>query len=346
MARKIRVGLIGAGGNTRSRHIPGFQKMPGVEIVCVANRTLASGREVASQFGIPVVYEHWMEVVEDEKVDAVCIGTWPYLHAAATIAALESGKHVLCEARMAMNAAEARDMLAASQQSGQVAQVVPSPFGLMGEPTILSMLTAGRLGEMRELYLRNLSGAGLDAAAPLSWRQRTDLSGLNVMALGIYYETAQRWFGMAESVVAQSRTFAPRRTDPATGRLADADVPDSVAVLARWPGGAQGVFHLSAHAVHGGGPRLEAYGSAGAITYDFATDTLSFASAGDKAMKPVAIPKSKRGAWRVEQDFIDSIRDGRPVTHTNFADGLKYMQFTEAVARSAAEGRRVALSEV
>ena len=99
----IRVGLVGAGANTRRKHIPGFQACPGVEIVTVANRSIESSGRVAQEFGISRVAESWQEVVRDPEVDAVCIGTWPYLHREATCAALEAGKHVLCEARMAMD---------------------------------------------------------------------------------------------------------------------------------------------------------------------------------------------------------------------------------------------------
>ena len=61
----IRIGIIGAGDNTRKKHLPGFQALPGVEIVCVANRTEASGRWVADEFNIPRVHEHWTEVIDD-----------------------------------------------------------------------------------------------------------------------------------------------------------------------------------------------------------------------------------------------------------------------------------------
>ncbi len=101
----IRIGLIGAGRNTRERHIPGFQNVPNLEIVAVANRSLESGRQVADQFNIPQVYDNWEELLQDESIDAVCIGTWPNMHRTLTIAALEEGKHVLCEARMATDAA-------------------------------------------------------------------------------------------------------------------------------------------------------------------------------------------------------------------------------------------------
>ena len=80
----IRVGLIGAGGNVRNRHIPGFQRIDGLEIVGVANRTLESSRTVADQFNISQVYSGWQELLEDESINAVCIGTWPYMHRAVS----------------------------------------------------------------------------------------------------------------------------------------------------------------------------------------------------------------------------------------------------------------------
>ena len=58
---------------------------------------------------------------------------------------------------------------------------------------------------------------------------------------------------------------------------------------------------------------------------------------------PSTFPEHPRDGWQVEEDFVDAIRDGRPVTHTSFADGVKYMEFTEAVQISMAEGRRVEL---
>ena len=60
----IRIGLIGAGKNTRDRHIPGFQKVAGLEIAAVANRSRESGRVVADQFNIPTVYDNWQDLLE------------------------------------------------------------------------------------------------------------------------------------------------------------------------------------------------------------------------------------------------------------------------------------------
>ena len=114
---RIRIGLIGAGGNTRTRHIPGLRALDGVEIVSVCNRRRESSEAVARAFDIPRICEHWEQIVADPDLDAVVIGTWPYLHCPITVAALNAGKHVLTEARLAMNAAESHQMLQAAQAS-------------------------------------------------------------------------------------------------------------------------------------------------------------------------------------------------------------------------------------
>ena len=82
---------MGAGGNVRNRHIPGFQGVNDLSIVAVANRSMESGRVIADQFNIPQVYGDWRELLDDESINAVCIGTWPYMHLTMTRAALEKG---------------------------------------------------------------------------------------------------------------------------------------------------------------------------------------------------------------------------------------------------------------
>src|SRR5690242_14759706 len=124
----LRIGLTGAGANTRLRHIPGLRAIPGVEIVAVRNRRPESTAAAVRDHGIPATFERWQDLVQDPDIDAVVIGTWPYLHCAITLAALELGKRVLTEARMSMNAAEADRMLAGARRAPHlVTQVVPSP---------------------------------------------------------------------------------------------------------------------------------------------------------------------------------------------------------------------------
>ena len=120
MSSTIRIGIVGAGANTRSRHIPGFKAIEGVEVVGVANRSRVSSERAAREFGIARAYDTWQELVEDDAIDAVMIGTWPYLHCPVTLAALDAIKHVLTEARLAMELADAQAMLAAERASPQL----------------------------------------------------------------------------------------------------------------------------------------------------------------------------------------------------------------------------------
>src|SRR5262245_20179168 len=144
--RSLRVGLIGAGGNTRLRHIPGLRALPDVRIVAVCNRRPESTAAVAAEYDIPRTFATWEDLVADPDIDAVVVGTWPYLHCPITLAALEAGKHVLTEARMSMNAAEAHRMLAASRAHPDlIAQLVPSPFGLKGDVVIRELIAEGFL---------------------------------------------------------------------------------------------------------------------------------------------------------------------------------------------------------
>ncbi len=93
---RVRVGFIGLGGICRDRHVPGLRRIPGVEIVAVANRTRESSERAAAEFAIPKVCDRWEDVIARDDVDAVFIGTWPYMHRDMSIAALEAGKHVFC----------------------------------------------------------------------------------------------------------------------------------------------------------------------------------------------------------------------------------------------------------
>ena len=148
----IRVGLIGAGANTRLRHIGGLRDQQGVEVVGVANRSRESGERFAGEFEIPKVYDQWKDLMDDDDVDAICIGTWPYMHKTLVLEALERGKHVLTEARMAMNVDEAHQMLEASLRHPElVTQIVPSPFGLFCHDYVRALIDDGFLGNLREL---------------------------------------------------------------------------------------------------------------------------------------------------------------------------------------------------
>lgn len=346
---KIRIGLIGAGGNTKLRHIPGLREIAGVEIVAVCNRRPESTEAVAREYSIPRRHAHWEETIADPEIDAVVIGTWPYLHCPITLAAFKAGKHVLTEARLAMNVAEARRMLTASAEHPElVAQVVPSPFGFKGDAVVRELIAGGYLGELREAQVLGLNAALADPATPLSWRQDANLSGFNMLTLGIVHETLLRWTPAPVRVQAQVHAHIPSRIDPQSGVRRPVGTPDSVQVLTVLEGGARASYHFSGAAPFGQTMSIHLYGTDGVLRYDLLQDRLQGASKkrGHKPgadLEDIAIPADKAGKWNVEADFIAAIRKERPVRLTDFATGVAYMEFTEAVARSAEEGTAVEL---
>jgi len=246
MTAPIRIGIVGAGNNTRVRHIPGLQAIPGVEIVSVCNRSRESSQRAADAFHIPKVYDDWRELVAADDTDAIVIGTWPYMHREISCAVLAAGKHVMCEARMAMNAAEAHAMLAASQaHPNLVAQIVPSPFTFRADRTIQDLLADGYVGDLYAMTVRGVTPSFADPNASLHWRQRQELSGYNIMTMGIWYEAAMRWVGPVERVIARGRVFTPQRHNAETGAMGTVDVPDHIDMIADLPNGAQATYTLA-----------------------------------------------------------------------------------------------------
>lgn len=346
--QSLRIGFIGAGGNTKLRHLPGLAEIEGVELAAVSNRSVESARRVADEFGIARVSGDWREIVEMPDIDAVCIGTWPNTHAEMTLAALEAGKHVLTEARMAANAEEALAMLRASHRRPElVCQIVPAPFSLDWDATIARLLP--ELGTLWRCRIEFSNGQHADANLPRSWRQDIEISGVNTITLGILYETVQRWLGPENStwVSAIASTFIPERPSSDGGGSSAVTVPDAVSVSAGYASGLQLQADLST--VSSGPPvsQIRIDGARGSLHMDFITNQLTRADIGGNTEQAVAPDPGTTRGWRVEADFVECIRSGAPVMLTNFSEGLRYMRFTELAWKSwNAGGSRLAWAEV
>jgi predicted dehydrogenase len=137
-----------------------------------------------------------------------------------------------------------------------------------------------------------------------------------------------------------SRTFVPTRRDE-EGALRPVRVPDHLDAIAQMSSGAQCHLHVSEVTGHRSGVEIWLFGSEGTIR--FTADGLSAGRRDDGELQPVEIDPAEEGGWRVEEEFVAAIRGEGEVELTTFEDGLKYMELTEAVARSAATGQRVAL---
>ncbi len=336
--KTIRIGIIGAGKIVRSRHMPGLEKIPGIEIVAVCNRTRASSEKFAKEYDIPEVVEQWEDLIDRSDVDAVLIGTWPYMHRILTVSALDAGKHVFCQARMAMNYEDAKAMYLRARRSDRVTMLCPATPP--GDPQLRKLLNDGYVGRVYAAGLRACDDSLADSETPFMWRMNPDLSGYNTMTLGIFAENMRRWLGDTRSLCAHGKTFIPDRKDPDTGQRKRVGVFDTLMISSEAESGALVQYTFSGVTRFSGPNRVEIFGSDGAIHYDLEANEIRGARKGD--LELAFIPFDEVEDRTIEQDFIDAIREGRE-GHPDFYDGLKYMEFTEAVYRSVETGKRIDL---
>ncbi|HLF70974.1 MAG TPA: Gfo/Idh/MocA family oxidoreductase [Dehalococcoidia bacterium] len=345
MPQTVRVGLVGAGNFTISRILPGFAAVAGCEVVAVANRRLETAEKVAAQFSIPKASGDWRAVVENPDVDAVFIGTPPYAHKEVALAALQAGKHVLCETRIATSAADALDMHnaaeAAKARGVRSALVPPAPW-YRGRRFVEHLVKSGYLGRLTQVQAFNMNGSMADPTTPLSvGRNELDLYGpYNAAQLGLTYDVMAPWTGHATRVVAHRATFTPERPLTPGGPMTKAPYPEEVTAIAETEGGAV-MLNMLNWASHFSESRIELYGDAGTLVYKLRGDSILAARAGDAALKELPIPPEHEGAWLAEDEFVRLIRGEIAEPGFSFWDGVKNMRYLEAVYKSGSEGRAV-----
>ena len=334
---RVRIGIVGAGGIVKQRHMPGLRAIPGVEITAVCNSTLASAeafcREHAPE-AEPV--EQWQLLADRDDVDVVWIGATPYMHSEVAIYALHCGKHVFCQARMADGLPEAERMWeAAIRFPDRVTALCPAPHGMKGGELLKSLLAEGAIGVPHQMTLHSFNDAWLDATAPAHWRQKIEVSGIQILTLGIYAEVMQRWLGDITEVSARGRVVFPQRGD------VEVQIPDFVNVLCKFRNGVEGVMQFSGVAAHAPTDLFTLYGSEGTLSYDMVTDELKLGSRGETPVV-VPIPDGHVREWTVERDFIASVRDlTAPRPKPDFTEGIRYMRVVNAVWDSMDTNRTV-----
>ena len=341
----LRIGFVGAGAINRTRHVPGLKKIPGVEFEVVANRSQASSQAAADEYGIKRTAGNWMEVVEDQNVDVVWIGTHPSMHREITIAALEAGKHVFTQARMAMDYADAKLMWQAAKKYPHLTtNICAPPHYMRGDRVIRRMLAEGYVGQPLNVVVQSFSDGYADPKAPRHWRQEAAVSGYNTLDVGMMIEVMQRWLGYAKRVTALEKTVYPIRPAPDGSGDVPVERPDTLTAVAELENGALATLLFSGVAKHTtDANRFEIYGSGGTIRYLQGSDTILAGKAGDADLKPVEISAADAREWSVEADFVNAVRSGKKTTEPSFWDGLKYMEMTEAIFRSAKTGQAVDL---
>ena len=339
---KLRIGIVGAGNIVLTRHLPALKKNPDTEIVAVSNSTYESSEQFCKEHcsgATPMA--NWADLLAVPDLDIILIGTPPYMHSAVTISALEAGKHVFCQARMSMDLAEAEEMLAASKRFPElVTMLCPPPFGMRADLLVKKLLAENFIGPPHAVRLQSFTGVYLNPEAPAHWRQKIEISGLNVLTLGIYVEVLQRWLGDITGVFARGKILNAER------RGYQVIVPDMLNVLCVFESGAEGVLEFSG--VHAGAPndRLRIFGDRGALLYDFTNERVRSVKYGGREMEDLDVPKELMTEWRVEDDFISAVKSkGRMKPRPSFEDGVRYMRVVQAVADSRAANEWVAIKK-
>lgn len=145
MSKVYRIGIIGCGGIANGKHLPSLSKLKNVQLVAFCDIVVERAEEAAKKYGSTEakVYADYTELLQDPSIDIVHVLTPNISHAEISIAALEAGKHVMCEKPMAKSAAEAKSMVEAAKRTGK-------------------KLTIGYNNRFREdsLYLKKLCEAG------------------------------------------------------------------------------------------------------------------------------------------------------------------------------------------
>ncbi|SEN95007.1 Gfo/Idh/MocA family protein [Paenibacillus sp. OV219] len=329
------IGMIGAGGIAISQHLPNLQKIEGVEFVAVANRSLESSRKVAEAFGFAKAYEHWKEVVDDPAVHIIFNCTPPYMHKEISCYALSKGKHVFCQARMAMNLAEAEEMLEADRNTKLTTMLCPPPTYMAVEPFVMQYLAEGHLGEIRHIMLHHATSSLNDPEKPLHWRQRQDLQGINLLEVGIMGEVLNRWFGPLSHLSALGKTWVNERPADLDGK-SKVDLPDSVTVIGQFKIGAT-FTALFTGAVNTVACSLTIHGSKGTLRC-IQGEPFVFVQTSEGERR-IDIPEDLVGKWEVEKQFLRAVADGKKGA-PSFEEGVRYMRFTQAITDSMEQGMR------
>jgi len=204
------------------------------------------------------------------------------------------------------------------------------------------LLREKTIGKVLTVRVYGMNGAYLDHEAPLHWRQDKELSGYNVLTLGIFAEVIRRWFGDHRAVQAMCQTHVTTRKNPRTGEERPVEIPDTVWVNADMGGGTVVQYSLSGLAHLAPSNRVEVYGCHGTILYDLAGERIYTARTSDESLKELPLSDDESREWTVELDFIRAVRGERD-PEPSFEDGVAYMDVVEAAARSCRTGEQIRL---
>ena len=173
MKDPVRIGVVGAGAIAQIAHLPVLAKMRGAQLVALCDNDRPKARALADRFGVADVFTDIEDLLEDDSLDAVVIATPNHLHEPHTLAALASGKHVLCERPLALHSRGVERILTAATRAQCAVAVANNHRYRTDVQTLARFIQGGELG--RIVGVR--AGAYRAKRPPEGWRFRRAESG-------------------------------------------------------------------------------------------------------------------------------------------------------------------------
>ena len=337
-------------------------------LAAICGRDRAAAESAAARLGWAATETDWRALIARDDVQLIDIAAPGSLHAPIAIAALQAGKHVLCEKPLANTLAEAERMAAAADAAFPSGARAMVGFNYRRVPALAlarRLVEQGRIGPLRHVRAVYLQDWLVDPDSPLTWRMQADQAGSGALGdLGAHIVDLARFLTGDEitGVSAVSATFVEERPlpgDEGTGRVT---VDDAVVFSARFGSGALGSFEATRYAAgRKNGLRIELNGAAGSLAFDLERlNELEFydgdvADGGSTAgFRRILVTEPEHpylsGWWPPghtlgwEHTFTNQARDlltaiadgGQPAP--SFGDGLAVQRVLDAVQRSAAAG--------
>lgn len=354
MSKKIGVGVIGT-GFARKVQIPAFVACEGSEVVSVASGSLANAESTASEFGIGHFTDDWRETIGRDDVDLVCITTPPVLHKEMTLFALEHGKHVLCEKPMAMNVAEAEEMIEAAKGKDLLTLIDFELRFQPGRQRAYSMIREGEIGTIRHAKWNFRAPQRGNASLPWNWWSDAEQGGGALGAINSHIVDSFHWFLGTDvsSVFCQLQSHVKQR--PFEGGLRDVTTDDEANMILRFADSelcsdATGIVSVSMVEQPEYVSRLEIFGTEGAIRIDHRGD-LFVTKNGEANWSEIevgfgeAVPGYPdtgfpRGFMEFAPKIVEAIREGRESIEfaATFDNGLKVQRVQDAARASNESG--------
>jgi len=350
------------------RNVASFFELPlRPRMAAICGRDQAAVAAAATRLGWPAWETDWKRLVQRDDVDLVDVCTPGSSHAEISIAALEAGRHVLCEKPLANTVDEARAMAAAAERAATGGVRAMVGFNFRRVPAVAlarQLVAAGRLGPVRHVRAAYLASHALDPELPLAWRHQASEAGSGALGdLGAHaVDLAQHLAGdRIAGVSALTETFVRERPLPGGGGArGPVTVDDAALFIARFGGGALGSFEATRLAAgHTEGLTVELNGELGSVVWELGAlnelrlfdATEEPATQGFRRIQVTRAEHPYAGAWWPDghtigyehtfthevRDLVQAIADGRDPEPT-FADGLQVQEVLDAVHRSAASG--------